>query len=137
MTDPTAPVKNPERVPAFSQVDDPVGTAVGHGPGVQIVAASEPPPQEMIPVSIKHNRDSGNFEIAQDGVYENSKTGDRFQFRKGAVVGADVAQSFKRVGPWPGDTDEEAEEATATQNAPGAKAAPTPENKANPAPTNR
>lgn len=137
MHDPIEGVKNPARVPAFSLIDDPVGTAVGHGPGVQIVADAPPSLQEISTVSIKHNRDSGNFEIAQDGVYENSKTGDRFQFRKGAVVGADVAQSFKRVGPWPGDTDEEAEEATATQNAPGAKAAPTPENKANPAPTNR
>jgi hypothetical protein len=134
MTDPTRPLKNPDRVPAFSQIDDPVGTAIGHGPGVQIVAEAPPPVQEIETVSIKHNRDSGNFEIAQDGVYENSKTGDRFQFRKGAVVGADVANSFKRVGPWPGDTDEEAEEATATANA---KAAPAPENKAAPAPTTR
>lgn len=83
-------------------------------------------------MSFKRNTQTGNFEVAADGVYENKNTGDRFQFRKGSVVGEDAANAMTRVGPWPGEVDEQAEEASAT-----AKANPAPENKAAPAPATK
>jgi hypothetical protein len=77
-------------------------------------------------MSLKLNRETGNYVVEADGIYENSETGDRFQFRKGQVVGEYDAQFLKRAGPWPGETDEAALERETTS---GKKAAPSPENK--------
>jgi hypothetical protein len=131
MTDPPVPVKNPRRVPWVSQVHDPVGTVTGTGRGVQIVPG--PPPPREKPMSVKVNRETGNAEIQVDGIYEHAQTKDRFKFRKGQVIPEGDAKFFNRVGPWPGETDEEAIEAQAT----AAKANAAPQNKAASAPENK
>lgn len=134
MTDP-GPVKNPNRVPmSLQEMGDNVGTETGTGPGLQIVQ-SGPLMEQGVPVmSFKVNRDTGAFEVQVDGVYQNPATNDRFQFRKGHVVPEEVAKTFKRVGPWPGEVDENAVEAAETAQP---KAAPAPENKAAPAPATK
>jgi hypothetical protein len=135
-------VKNPARVPEVLARFDPVGTAGAVGRGVQIVPGRPPGPatqelprtQELPPMSIKANRDTGNYEVQVDGVYEHSLTHDRFQFRKGQIVPEGDAQFFSRTGPWPGETDEAALERETTG---GSRKAAEPENKAAHPPENK
>lgn len=133
MTDPE-PVKNPARVPlSLQETGDNVGTETGRGVGVQIVRTQLGEPDQGVSLmSFRINRDSNAYEVQVDGVYENPATKDRFKYRKGQVVPEDVARTFKRVGPWPGEVDENAVEAAET-----AKAKAAPENKAAPAPENK
>ena len=152
MTDraPIPLVKNPRRVPTFSQVADPVGASGGRvGPGVQIQSAEE--------IAVMADN-----QIAEDGIYE-TEAGDRFQFSRGHVV-ADPSL-YRKVGELgeayqpeqhppaaeivtPGATVVEPVASTAAGNAPAeeldggegqadVKAESAPENKAAPAPSKK
>lgn len=131
MTDPIAPVKNPRRVPWTSQVDDPVGTA-------GTVADIAPSQETRAMADFRFNSQTGSHEATRDGVYErqadNPVNRDRVQLRKGYAVTEADAKTLKRVGAWPGETDEDEVEAQATanaraMNAPANKTAPAPEDK--------
>lgn len=85
----------------------------------------------------RFNSQTGHHEAIRDGVYErqaeNPASRDRVQMKKGHAVTEADAKVFRRVGPWPGEPDEDAIEAQATE----AKAAQTPDNKMAPAPQNK
>lgn len=86
----------------------------------------------------KLNTQTGAYEAQRDGVYERQADEPvdrvRVQMRKGQAVSEADAKAFSRVGPWPGEPDENAVEQQATASA---KQAAPPENKAAPAPENK
>lgn len=121
---PGSPLKNPDRVPAISQVLDPVGQSGGPGPGVQIT------PSLLYPSAGQRNEQEAlmserNDIIEADGVYEDGE-GNRFQYRAGhQLARGDIkARKLKKVGAFPslGKPGEAEHEATKADAAPENKA---------------
>lgn len=112
MSDPTPPLKNPSRVPAISQIADPVGQAMG-GVGVTITPSMIDPPAgqaigEESPVSER------NDIVETDGVYEDAEK-NRFQYRSGHQLPAGTLKTLKRVDSFPKQRGQGEEELEATK----------------------
>jgi hypothetical protein len=125
MGSPGGPVKNPSRVPLPIQqlVPDPTALADPIPASIDRIA------QGVKTVSFKlinEGPNAGMYSVKEDGVYENPKTGDRFQFRAGHVVPPAVS-AFTKTDPWPEDATQQEQEAAATEAKADAEA---PANKA-------
>jgi hypothetical protein len=128
MVSPGGPVKNPARVPLLLQQLEPWPAEMTGSLPVSMVQPAEGVTTVATTThfkAINAGPNAGMFEVTEDGIFENPKTKDRFQFRAKHVVPAPVA-NFKRVGPWPEEATEEEKEAAETE----AKAEKKPEDKA-------
>lgn len=142
MTDKRDSVKHPRIHPLLRQ-DAGVLGGVATEPSVTIARARPVADTgaARMTANFKFDRDINQHVVQRSGLYENPATkgvgqtaGDRFQFRAGHVVPEEVAKTFVRVGPWPGETNEEDLE---EQETTGRKQAPAPATKVDPAPESK
>lgn len=132
MTDlPEPPIKNPERVPDVSQVDDPVGRVGPPGIGVQITKSFLNPGRGQTIESERLNMSEQTDTIDDDGIYEDNAK-NRFQYRKGQIVGPGQKKNLKRVGDFP-----EPEPVPGTAEYEQTKADAEPQNKKDQPPDNK
>jgi hypothetical protein len=94
------PVKNPDRVPSFSQVDNPLGTARGGDGGVIVATGSSVVDAKETTMVSPRSVSAQNDVIPEDGIYQDGE-GNRFQFRKDTVVPPGSLKLLKKTDPFP------------------------------------